>query len=77
MPPLQINKCDLRVVGTAIPWEAIFAFDIVIVSLTLFKAYSIHTTGRLRAGTYNLLDLLLWDGENIDPGRSNKSPDLQ
>ena len=61
-----MDVCDLRSVGTAIPWEAIFAFDIVIVTLTLLKAYSLRAAGHLQTGRYSLLGLILWDGENID-----------
>ena len=74
---MQINEYDLRIVGTAIPWEAIFALDIVIVSLTLFKAYGLRAARRLQVGTYDLIDIILWDGENINSVNSINSTDLR
>lgn len=52
---------DLLATGTAVSWEALFIYDVLIVSLTLFKAYRERARRRITSGN-DLFGLIVRDG---------------
>ena len=56
----MISKCVVS--GVAVAWEALFVYDLLIVSLTLAKGYKDRARHPVPGGD-ELMDLIVRDGE--------------
>lgn len=52
----------MLVTGLAVPWEALFAYDVIIISLTVLKTWKARHCGGYSPGYITLFDLILRDG---------------